>query len=334
MRSRRKRLWLAVVLSALIGCNGNYSSGDRVLVDKFAYDAGVGQPKRYNVVVFRFPGMPPSTPGPTENDIPKNYIKRLMGLPGQLLAVFFGQIFYYEPPAGDPPLFDDLHGDNLNGKTDPNDLWKWEFMHVNDVKSKNLFEQAGKFQIARKSPEVMLAMRRIVSDNDFPPPANDFPSPRWQPTPGGWSADKEHGFDHTGVNREDIDWIRYQRILYPWPEADQKPRKELIVDFLGYNSQVMNDDPRGPTTLQSNANWVGSLMIECQLNVAQAQGEFWLELNKSIDRFQACFDLSTGKCTLYRVALDNVKTKIWARPTRVSRRRGNTSFALPISTPA
>jgi len=46
--------------------------------------------------------------------------------------------------------------------------------------------------------------------------------------------------------------------------------------------------------------WVGDLMLECNLTVDQPKGQFWMEVNKGVDRFQARFDLATGVCSLYR----------------------------------
>ncbi len=41
-------------------------------------------------------------------------------------------------------------------------------------------------------------------------------------------------------------------------------------------------------------------MIECQVQASKGEGEFWLELSKGINRFQAKWDLGTGMCTLYK----------------------------------
>jgi len=61
---------------------GNDEQGifDRVLVNKFSYL--VDEPERYDVIVFKYP-----------LDRSKNYIKRLIGLPGERLMIFHGDIF-------------------------------------------------------------------------------------------------------------------------------------------------------------------------------------------------------------------------------------------------
>lgn len=56
-------------------------AGDRILVNKFAYDP-LGKPERFDVIVFKNP-----------NDAKQNYIKRLCGLPGESLLIHRGDIF-------------------------------------------------------------------------------------------------------------------------------------------------------------------------------------------------------------------------------------------------
>jgi signal peptidase I len=55
-------------------------SGDRILVDKFAYD--FAKPERWDVVVFRYP-----------EDAKTNYIKRLVGLPNETVHIAGGDIW-------------------------------------------------------------------------------------------------------------------------------------------------------------------------------------------------------------------------------------------------
>ncbi|MFM8892424.1 MAG: signal peptidase I, partial [Planctomycetia bacterium] len=55
-------------------------SGDRILVDKFAYD--LGEPNRWDVVVFKYP-----------EEAKTNYIKRLVGLPGETISIVNGDIW-------------------------------------------------------------------------------------------------------------------------------------------------------------------------------------------------------------------------------------------------
>jgi signal peptidase I len=312
---RRLLLFLTAVLTALAGCTQRtFSSGDRVLVAKFLYDSHITEPKRFEVVVFKYPE------GPIDKNVPKNYIKRLLGLPGEILAIFFGRLYRMPAPEpGSPPYFQDVNNKEIN----PNDLWKKNFMHENQ--SADLFD-AGKFEIIRKTPEVMMAMRRIVYDNDFP--AKDLKGPAWQrwlpAKESGWTPDKDNGFSHQGAfkpgaDKDAVDWLRYRHILRDLDARepvlqDQGRKPELITDFMSYNSFFVN----GGWDKTPAPNWVGDLMLECNLTVTKAEGEYWMELSKGINRFQARWDLSSGICTLYKQGMDGKKEKVGAeQPTRV-----------------
>src|SRR5207237_3182553 len=99
--------------------------------------------------------------GPMDKNVPKNYIKRLMGLPGEIIAIFFGNLYRWAPGPGElPPYQKEDEGVEATKL--------WQVTHSNDEKSRKLFLQ-GKFEILRKSPDVALALRRIVFDNDFQP---------------------------------------------------------------------------------------------------------------------------------------------------------------------
>jgi signal peptidase I len=55
-------------------------SGDRIIVSKFIYE--FSDPQRWDVIVFKYPGNPK-----------QNYIKRLVGLPGETIRIRHGDIF-------------------------------------------------------------------------------------------------------------------------------------------------------------------------------------------------------------------------------------------------
>ncbi len=63
---------------------------------------------------------------------------------------------------------------------------------------------------------------------------------------------------------------------------------------MGYNTPDPDHQPSG-------VNWVDDLILDCEVQPDQAQGELTLELSKSVDRFQARFDLATGECRLIRL---------------------------------
>ena len=57
------------------------SKGDRILVNKFAYE--FSEPQRWDIAVFKFPGKATN-----------NYIKRLVGLPNETLRISHGDVFF------------------------------------------------------------------------------------------------------------------------------------------------------------------------------------------------------------------------------------------------
>src|SRR5262245_4300217 len=63
-------------------------NGDRIIVNKFAYD--VSDPQRWDVVVFKYP-----------EDAKTNYIKRLVGLPNERLQVRYGDVYTAGPGSDD-----------------------------------------------------------------------------------------------------------------------------------------------------------------------------------------------------------------------------------------
>jgi signal peptidase I len=279
-----------------------WNSGDRVLVAKFVYDLLGKAPDRLDVVVFKYPGDHnfPAT-GPHKNHVPMNYIKRLIGLPGETIAIRGGKLYALDSEKG-------LHYDDYEkAKHDPDlmaTLWQKDYMHCNDDEAIQRFKQ-GEFQIIRKSPDNILSMMRLVYDNDHPSTKN-LP-PRWQSADGAWAGHQPHGFRLEGSAPDETHWLRYQHLL-----RDNPPHKPaLIMDIMGYNTYQggMHRDPL------LGKNWVGDLILECEATIDNPQGELTLELSRGVDRFRARWDLASGVCTLSRVNDKNGEKTLESKPT-------------------
>jgi signal peptidase I len=274
-----------------------WGSGDRVLVSKFPFDNGhfadAGRPDRFNVVVFKYPFEP------QKGQIPMNYIKRLCGLPGETIAIFNGDLYVcdtIEYPENSHPR-----------PVDPKDLWKIEYTFTNDDLAVNAFH-AGRFEILRKTPDLILAMRRLVYDNDQQ--AQDLiaakAKPRWQDR-GGWAANDPIAprvFRHAGDD-EAPQWLRYQHLIVNRSNVQPlavmgDPKPELIRNFMGYNTGERADGQNAGRPVESY--WVGDLALDCTATVEALQGDLILELSKGADRFQARFDLKDGTVALSRLA--------------------------------
>jgi signal peptidase I len=135
-------------------------SGDRILVLKYLYS--VMDPQRFDVIVFKNPE------NPTEN-----YIKRLIGLPGEEIALVDGDVFVR---TGGVPA----------GQSD-----------------RNLWAQDG-WKIARKPPVVQQATWQPVFDSSYTPPAPNTFTPPWASQQPGWTLSDTPSYTYTGTARTDL----------------------------------------------------------------------------------------------------------------------------------
>src|SRR5262249_28380697 len=103
--------------------------------------------------------------------------------------------------------------------------------------------------------------------------------------PFGWRPAETNGFKVSGRQDKQTSWLRYRHIK---PYKEGAGEVEYIKDFMSYNAAA------------DGQNWVGDLMLECEVEVAKAEGELILELSKGVDRFQARWQLDSGLCTLLR----------------------------------
>lgn len=246
-----------------------WNEGDRFLFGKGLLGANIVVPQRFDPVVFdRLPSRPKA-----EGDAAKpiRYFQRLVGLPGEMLAIHRGDLFV-------------LDAEQVPAKVTPDDGRDLAGF-APDEQAVELFRQ-GKFRILRKPPALVLALMRLVYDSGHP--ARDLTQAdqrRWVGD-GGWT---EQGgrFRHDG---DDTGWLRYRHVL----RDAEKP--QLISDFSGYNSW----EPR----VAPMQNWASDLILECEVD-AGSSGELTLELSRGPDRFSATFDLAKQTCALTRVSGDN-----------------------------
>jgi signal peptidase I len=258
------------------------NSGDRVLVAKWPMQ----EYRRWDVVVFKYPKEPQL------NWEAMNYIKRLIGMPGETIAIMNGDLY----------VCDDVSYDDAEQPTRELDRWWKTYMYVNADAAREAF-RAGRFRILRKPPAQMLTMRRLVYDNDHQPAdLVGVVPPRWDANSGWKRNDDKKPTEFTVTEDAPTEhWLTYHHyavhhgVDQPTPTPPFSP--ELIKNFMGYNYVDTNRvDKRN-----EDQYWVGDLMVECDVDVTAGSGEFAIELSKGPDRFQARFDLSTGNCRLVRV---------------------------------
>jgi signal peptidase I len=251
---------------------GTYRSykGDRILVGKFPYQ--YGEPDRWDVAVFKYPGGAKT-----------NYIKRIVGLPGQWTRISHGNVFTQSI---------------VDGRKSPS---------------------PADWVIARKPPEKVRSMLQTVYDNDYVLPwmiQQGWPA-RWSPLPSGgsgeWTTSADYRSFETDGTAEGEVWIRYEHFApsySDWQQLDQgglaqwnRPRPELITDFTAYNTEktdgsYFDSRQNPPDPHQLGLHWVGDLAVEVEVKLENDSGELILELVEGGRRFGCRIDVATGKATL------------------------------------
>lgn len=81
--------------------DGTTVGGDHLFAEKYAY--WFSQPKRGDIVVFKAAGLSPMLP---ENEL---YIKRVIGVPGDVLSVQYGQLYNHGQIMANPTIIARLH---------------------------------------------------------------------------------------------------------------------------------------------------------------------------------------------------------------------------------
>lgn len=279
-------------------------TGDRVLVLKPIYH--LKNPDRGDVVVFKFPEKP------QENLSAQNYIKRAMGFGGETIGIHRGDLYVTRSLTYPPDLVGEDGYPLYPRPEDPNDLWRPVYMYENNEAATELFQASrqanftgleGGFDIIRKTPEQVLACKRIVWDNDRQPKqlAGKVP-PRWyaeEGQAGNWNPDNARMprvFDHSS---NELHWLRYRHLIDVWGAGGGDPQPQHIDNFLGYNAGIDIDPLNRTESSRSSSNdnlWVGDLIIECEADI-QAGNEVVLELSKGQNRFQATFGNGQVKLT-------------------------------------
>jgi signal peptidase I len=159
--------------------NRNPETGDRILVLKWPFDIGGSflGPKRWDVVVFKDPA-----------DGKTNFIKRLIGLPNEVLMIIDGDV--YTTPASE------LSGEALaalDRTRHEKYLLRTGKKHgsLGHLPPRVRTELGKKVRLARKTPEAQEALWFVVYDHDYPPQTRGPDQPYWKVVHGaesGWDT--------------------------------------------------------------------------------------------------------------------------------------------------
>ena len=229
-------------------------NGDRILVDKFSYDFSA--PARWDVVVFKYP-----------EDAKTNYIKRLVGLPGETLFIAGGDIW---TSRADRP-----EADAVIARKPP-------------TKRRAMLQLV--HDAAHVAPELVKA--------GWPTAWTDWSAPaaacRWETADDG----RSFAVACAAGGSARLRW----RNLLPAPEvwealAAGRPVAALAEPRPVGDLQPYNAGSRGP-------HWVGDLAVEFDLESRAAAGTLTIDLVKAGVPHRCTLDLADGRATLVREAAD------------------------------
>ncbi len=234
-------------------------NGDRIIVNKFAYD--VSDPQRWDVVVFKYP-----------EDAKTNYIKRLVGTPSERIRILNGDL--YTAPLG---------SDNFQIARKPPEKLRAMLQPVydNDYVVPELIK-AG--LPPRWQP--WGAIWKTSADYKSFSAENPLPDRAWL------------RYQHilpVGRTANGGQYDVWQNYLDGKPFT--APGPSLIDDFYAYNDADFTPPgcSRGPQEIQ---HWVGDLALDCQIEAKSDRGAVTLELVKGGVQFRCHIDLATGEATL------------------------------------
>jgi len=173
--------------------------GDRLFVLKYLW--GVYEPERWDVVVFKAP------------HVHSNYIKRLVGLPGEQIAIADGDVF--ARPAPDDPA-------NASGPV----AWAEDG-----------------WTIARKPERVQRALWQPVFDSSYTPEGAPTYDPPWIAEGSGWRGiddDRSYRFEREGDaalrwdsdERPITDYTAYNATSIPQNPTLQFPVSDIAMSLV------------------------------------------------------------------------------------------------------
>ena len=242
-------------------------NGDRIIVNK-----DVSEFRRFDVVVFK---------NPEEGHV--NYIKRLVGLPGETIRIRQGNLWMRR---GDEDAWKMLR------KDDPEIQKSIQLLVYDDRYPARDLIDAGWPE--RWAP--------VMSDNSDPESVGG-----WKVAENGWSPNYETREYVAAVDDGEWHWLRYRHFVAgpsDWRDVDQGairnvPQASLISDYCGFNvAATARHD-----SFDSNSYWVGDLTLNCRLTIADVSdgASIRLELIEGPDTFMCTIDPSTGTTDVHRI---------------------------------
>ncbi|HWB53687.1 MAG TPA: S26 family signal peptidase [Tepidisphaeraceae bacterium] len=229
--------------------------GDRILVLKYQYL--FGQPRRWDVVVFKSPDVPYGKTA-ADYDYSVNFIKRLVGKPGEALMIVDGDVYI----------------------------------------AKGAWKQLSDYQVQTKPYSVQQALWRLVFDDDYYPRGlKRYTGEPWrQPwTQQAGSAQWDLGHDPKDGRRFKFDHLQSTGDIYfdpdanPFVDKNGNSREHALTDWLAYD--ITSDQGRIANTFNTDVdgplNPVSDLKLQLTYDRKDGSGPLKLDLRKIDHTFTA-----------------------------------------------
>ncbi|MCA9081677.1 MAG: signal peptidase I [Planctomycetaceae bacterium] len=250
-------------------------NGDRILVNKFPYE--FSEPDRWDVFVFKFP-----------EDARVNYIKRLVGLPGETLRIRNGNVYRW-----------DGQQEEILRKPPEKQRAIQLLVYDNSKVPQRIIESGW--------PERWAAVERLTD------PEQGIGG--WIETKTGWAFDASRRAFQINAASGQRHWIRYRHLLPhvdDWEAVDAnlpaRPYPRLITDFCGYNSYTVSmaspyGEPTNASSVETGVFWTPDLTLSCKIKIEQTQtdGELLLELCEGTRWYRCRVELASGLARLEEV---------------------------------
>ncbi|HEX3727447.1 MAG TPA: signal peptidase I, partial [Pirellulales bacterium] len=233
-------------------------SGDRIWVSKVPYH--LMEPRRWDVIVFRFP-----------EESETYYIKRLIGLPGETVRIYHGDIY---TRTGDERDF------TIQRKPPEKLRAMAQIVYDNDFVSSALVKQGWPQRWQAVSDETAIGAWHVSDDT------------RSFATDGSAQGETWVRYFHRVPSQEN-----WRDILDGRWSQGRAITPQLITDFYSFNTRVVRDS-YGPTASMLGLHWVGDLLLDCEVDVQGDHGNVLLDLVKGGRHFRATIDVADGRAVL------------------------------------
>jgi len=242
-------------------------NGDRIIVNK-----EVAEYKRFDVVVFK---------NPEEGHV--NYIKRLVGLPGEIIRIRQGNLWMRM-----------------------SDEDRWQMLRKDDPQTQKDIQLL--VYDDRHPPTDLIAAGWPERWVPSTPGAEDPDAVGgWLETANSWQPNRESRQYSISADGDSWQWLRYRHFVpspTDWDEVDNGqlmnvPQASLVSDYCGFNVAAT---PRH-NSFESDSYWVGDLTLNCHLDVTSVQdgSTVRLELVEGLDNYSCTFQLTNGTVEISRV---------------------------------